>query len=1194
LENLYFNAKSSNSRSSQNKVFNPFPTFEATDNDMPLNQGDDMVDDGPEQSWFNDLANAEKPPLTFDDLMTTHIDFSAFAMNRLNISKLTKADLVRRYIIYSNERAKVMWNWNTTLKSAIRLYLINLTGTTLKEIVVPMTSTNLYLLQESQGRLTVPADFLFNNDLEYLRRGSTDRNYMTSTTKTKAAKYEIKGIEDMVLKLWSPIKSAIYCSLRTLRSNLRRQVEKEETDALGYNKTIEMRKWTITDQKRSRIMIKDINQQLLKRRIMRSLEKKPPLTFDDLMTTYIDFSAFAMNCLKISKPTKADLVGRYIIYSNERAKVMWNWNTTLKSAIRLYLINLSGTTLKEIVVPMTSTNLYLLQESQGRLTVPVDFLFNNDLEYLRRGSTDRNYMTSTTKTKAAKYEIKDKLKRKRLMRIDELYKFCDGTLTLVRNTLDHMLKNLRLGYNKTIEIRKWTVTDQKRSRIMIKDINQQLLKRRIMRSLEKFVGGRDYGTDYRLLQRTQDYYRMDNPNITIKEYIRLKEEKAHRHGKVYNWETAKYGKIWCDEDIHDLRSVETKFLAIVFNDNLTFKEALPCEPMNKMSKTYNLCTNLDDFIDMVPLPPRDQRHLWLRYQEIFVSNAWRRLFEIRAPLVQEFTLEFFITFRIGSEMRLDVADTLCFQLGGARGVANVPYLLEQYLFRHAMGRKSGARLSGGHSDGCLSHHFGLVNDDRLRGLSFVTRKLPLIDMERYQVTAAAYLEGRTMPQRLRRLEEEIHGVRQDVRSLRGFMERLMTDQGISQVKDYKIDFLVQQYEQFTILEEEYIDSGFARFNTIITSLKALDKESKDLSSLALDELIDNLKLHKVVMEKDFKIYKGKKERVKSIDLKAKKESSDDETLTFGSDEEEYAMAVRNFKSSLKERVNLFGNQEKNRGHSDKEMRRIERVTGNVLDAVIQIISLAIVQNHLATKIIRISVEVLGAIAKMTLKTKLTMKLVSWLNRRMRGRKHSLEYFKVFGSKCFILNTKDYLTKFDPKSYKGVFLGYSQNSKAYVVLNKHAMKVKESLNVTFDESLPPTKLSPLIDDDYVKEMLKKFGLKDSKPTKTPMSTKIKLTKDDEADSVDSSKYQENPKTSHLEAVKRIFGYIRGNSHLGLWYPKGIEIETVVYANSDHAGDYVDRKSTTGVCTFIGCCLTSWFAKKQMALAISTIKSEYVSA
>nr|GEY33051.1 hypothetical protein [Tanacetum cinerariifolium] len=170
--------------------------------------------------------------------------------------------------------------------------------------------------------------------------------------------------------------------------------------------------------------------------------------------------------------------------------------------------------------------------------------------------------------------------------------------------------------------------------------------------------------------------------------------------------------------------------------------------------------------------------------------------------------------------------------------------------------------------------------------------------------------------------------------------------------------------------------------------------------------------------------------------------------------------------------------------------------------------------------------------------------------------------------------------------------------------------------------------------YIKEMLKKFGLEESKPTKTPMSTEIKLTKDDEADFVDSSKYrgmigsllystasrpdiifivclcahlQENSKTTCLEVVKRIFRYIRGTSHLGLWYPKGTRIKTIVYAEFDHAsdytivyaefdhaGDYIDRNSTSGICTFMGCCLTSWFAKKQTTLAISTTKAEYVSA
>ncbi|GJY01711.1 hypothetical protein Tco_0359863 [Tanacetum coccineum] len=55
-----------------------------------------------------------------------------------------------------------------------------------------------------------------------------------------------------------------------------------------------------------------------------------------------------------------------------------------------------------------------------------------------------------------------------------------------------------------------------------------------------------------------------------------------------------------------------------------------------------------------------------------------------------------------------------------------------------------------------------------------------------------------------------------------------------------------------------------------------------------------------------------------------------------------------------------------------------------------------------------------------------------------------------------------------------------------------------------------------------------------------------------------------------------------------------IETVVYVDSDHVVDYIDRKSTSGVCTFMGCYLTSWFSNKQTTLGISTTEAEYVSA
>ncbi|GKA79550.1 zf-CCHC domain-containing protein [Tanacetum coccineum] len=146
------------------------------------------------------------------------------------------------------------------------------------------------------------------------------------------------------------------------------------------------------------------------------------------------------------------------------------------------------------------------------------------------------------------------------------------------------------------------------------------------------------------------------------------------------------------------------------------------------------------------------------------------------------------------------------------------------------------------------------------------------------------------------------------------------------LKDNKIYHLVQQYKQFTIPEEESIDNNFARFNTIITSLKALDEgfssknyvrkflralhpkwrakvtaieESKDLTSLSLDELIGNLKVYEVIIKKDSEMVKGKREQNRSLALKAKKESSDEDSLNFDSEDEEYAMAVRDFKKFFK-------------------------------------------------------------------------------------------------------------------------------------------------------------------------------------------------------------------------------------------------------------------------------------------------------
>nr|GEY54077.1 UBN2 domain-containing protein [Tanacetum cinerariifolium] len=183
--------------------------------------------------------------------------------------------------------------------------------------------------------------------------------------------------------------------------------------------------------------------------------------------------------------------------------------------------------------------------------------------------------------------------------------------------------------------------------------------------------------------------------------------------------------------------------------------------------------------------------------------------------------------------------------------------------------------------------------------------------------------------------------------------------------------------------------AFARFNTIITSLKALNEgyssknyvskflmalhskwrakvtpieESKDLTSLSLDEFTENLKIYEMIIKKDSEIVKAKVER-KSLALKAKKESSDEVCLTFGSEDEEYAMAVRDFKKFFRRR-GRFVRQPRNEKRYSKEvvMTRTVKVIEITLYAATRIILLENVQNHRKIRTKERLSKVLGAIA----------------------------------------------------------------------------------------------------------------------------------------------------------------------------------------------------------------------------------------
>ncbi|GKC38099.1 hypothetical protein Tco_1050483, partial [Tanacetum coccineum] len=214
---------------------------------------------------------------------------------------------------------------------------------------------------EEQCLQVVPGNYFINNNLEYLKGGSSSRKYTTSITKTKVAKYDtIVGIEDMVPSLWSPVKWYDYRYLEEI-------VVRREDQQLYKFKECDF----------SRLNLRDIEDLLL---------------------------------LLVQKKL-----------SNLEKDVIYDLNVALR---------MSDVT---NITPYTAYN-----NLQGII-------------YL------------------------DKFKRNRLMRLDELYQFCDGTLTYVQRVLHDIASSLEMDY---FPKRRWSKLDRKRSCIMIKAIDQQLFKRR--------------------------------------------------------------------------------------------------------------------------------------------------------------------------------------------------------------------------------------------------------------------------------------------------------------------------------------------------------------------------------------------------------------------------------------------------------------------------------------------------------------------------------------------------------------------------------------------------------------------------------------------------------------------------------------------------------------------------------------------
>ncbi|GJY32952.1 hypothetical protein Tco_0417421 [Tanacetum coccineum] len=305
-------------------------------------------------------------------------------------------------------------------------------------------------LQGHPGHLTVAADYFFNNGLEYLKSSEPERTYTTLITKTKAARYEIMGIEDIVPTLWSPTKVGsqlnkfskhkVYSTQKILGV---KSVSVKKLHGYGYL------------------------EEIVVKRADRQLYKFKEGDFVDLHLNDIEDILLLAVQHKLFHLNDNDIVDFSV-------------------ALRMFT--------RSLVIKKRVEDLQLGVESyQKKLNITAPQKTFPKIEF-------KELYTPSYKPPGVIYE--DLNKQKRVMQADELYKFSDETLKKVRDELHHRVLDFHLGYNNEISRRKWTAIDRKRSQLMVELNNKQMHERRIIRNLERLVGARELKMDYKLMTRT--------------------------------------------------------------------------------------------------------------------------------------------------------------------------------------------------------------------------------------------------------------------------------------------------------------------------------------------------------------------------------------------------------------------------------------------------------------------------------------------------------------------------------------------------------------------------------------------------------------------------------------------------------------------------------------------------------------------
>ncbi|GJW44340.1 copia protein [Tanacetum coccineum] len=432
-------------------------------------------------TWFKPIPEGERPATPKPEWTIPSNDFlepennwaNTYAITRTGKKKLCKADLEGPAfnLVKAFHKNNVFLQYQMDECHKLLTNKVDLDNPEghqiLRNVYEPLP------LGGPPGQVTIQPQFFFNKDLDYLLTGDKERKIALSISKLKAARYLDFGLEELVPSLWvesereydiSAVYGITHWWFRRKEFYINKHSEPSDREAV-----------------RSQMRILSVIS-------VKVFEKYGYNYLREIILRRADYQEYKISEKDFKNLHPNDFEDLFLLNIQEKLNHLPKTDkTSLHTAVNMWIRNL--------VIRNRVGDLQLGIESyQTKINLErpnwdaADYYFKEDY-------------TIVPKPRAVVY--RDRNDQRKLMRLNELHKFSDGTLTRVMEKLDHMVKDFHLfEYNKGMETRKWLEDDKIRIKDFITVIEKRLQIRRIYRSLESFVGGRIRDIDYRLINRT--------------------------------------------------------------------------------------------------------------------------------------------------------------------------------------------------------------------------------------------------------------------------------------------------------------------------------------------------------------------------------------------------------------------------------------------------------------------------------------------------------------------------------------------------------------------------------------------------------------------------------------------------------------------------------------------------------------------